>query len=71
MVMPYSWSINNISAVFPTVPAYQSGGEFGMDKPFSIVRVATNEVADVLIVSNVVVIFLLILVRSSSMDYWQ
>jgi hypothetical protein len=71
MVMPYSWSVNNISAAFPTVPVYQSGGEFGMNKPISIVKVATHEVADVLLVSNVVVKVLFILVRSSSMDYWR
>lgn len=54
MVMPYSWSVNNISATLPTVPVYQSGGEFGMDKPISIMKVATQEVVDVLLVSNVV-----------------
>ena len=70
MVMPYSWSVNNISATFPTVPVYQSGGEFGMDKPISIMKVATQEVVDVLLVSNEVLNVLCVyFVKKSNFSY--
>ena len=69
--MPYTWKLNNISATLPSVPVYQSGGKFGMDKPISIVKVALHDVVDVLLVSNFSCVCSMCLCRGCvCRDYW-
>lgn len=68
--MPYTWKLNNISATLPSVPVYQSGGMFGMDKPISIVKVALHDVVDVLLVSDLVVYVQCVGLVGVCRDYW-